>query len=152
MREQRFQATAEGRPRGGIAVLIPFDPDEAWGAKDRHYVAGSIEGIRVRGPLVSRDGDAWLELGPSWCRSGRVGPGDPVAVVLAPEGPQLDELAPDLQSALIEDPQARRTFESLATFYRSGFVRGIEDAKRPETRARRIAETVEALHAGRRER
>ena len=57
-----------------------------------------------------------------------------------------------MQAALIADPEARRTFESLATFYRKGFVRGIEDAKRPETRARRISEMLEALLAGRIER
>ncbi len=152
MRERRFQASVQGRSRGGIAILVPFDPNEAWGAKDRHYVAGSIAGIRVRGALASRDGGAWLELGPSWCRYPVVGPGDEAAVVLAPEGPQVDDLAPDVQAAFVADPTARRTFESLATFYRKAFVRSIEDAKRPETRARRIAETIEALHSGRRER
>jgi uncharacterized protein YdeI (YjbR/CyaY-like superfamily) len=41
---------------------------------------------------------------------------------------------------------------SLATFYRTGYVRWIEEAKRPETRARRIAETVEALAEGKKQR
>ena len=79
----------------------------------------------------------------------RVGPGDRVAVVLAPEGPRSTTWTPDVRAALLADPDARRTFESLATFYRNGFVRRIEDAKRPETRARRITEMVDALHAGR---
>ncbi len=149
---RRFETTIHGRARGGVAVEVPFDPDSAWGAKDRHHVAGSIAGIRVRGVLVSKAGTPWLELGPSWCRWPRVGPGDRVEVVLAPEGPQVDDLAPDVQAALLADPDARRTFESQATFYRKGFVRGIEDAKRPETRARRITEMVEALLAGRVER
>lgn len=42
--------------------------------------------------------------------------------------------------------------ESLATFYRKGYVRWIEEAKRPETRAKRITETVAALKAGKKER
>ena len=148
----RFQALIEARTNGGIAVQIPFDPDAAWGVKDRHYVAGSIAGIGVRGVLIRRDADPYLELGPSWCRAGVVKPGDRVSVSLDPEGPQFDGLAPDFQAALVADPPARRTFESLATFYRNGIVRDIEGAKRPGTRAGRIQETVEALRAGRRER
>jgi len=38
-----FPATLEPRPDGGVAIAIPFDPVEAWGDKDRHYVAGAIE-------------------------------------------------------------------------------------------------------------
>jgi len=148
MRTRRFDATVEAHRNGGIAIRVPFDPDEAWGAKDRHYVAGSIHGFRARGRLVNRGSDPYLELGPSWCRTGVVNPGDRVPVVLEPEGPQFDDLPPDLRDALAADPAARRAFESLATFYRNGFVRGVETAKRPDTRARRIAETIDALRAG----
>ena len=63
----------------------------------------------------------------------------------------MDELASDIADALSAEPDARRFFESLATFYRKGFIDWIEAAKRPETRARRITATVHALRAGRRE-
>ena len=53
--------------------------------------------------------------------------------------------------ALAADPDARAFFESLATFYRKGFLRPIEQAKRPETRERHIAAMMDALRAGRRE-
>ncbi len=148
----RFETSAKGRANGGIAVRLPADPDQTWGHKDRHHVAGSIAGMRVRGVIVQRGADPYLELGPSWCRAGIVKSGDRVTVILEPEGPQVDGLAPDFRDALAADPPARRRFESLATFYRNAFVRDVEGAKRPETRARRIRETIEALHAGRRER
>jgi len=148
----QFETAVEGRRSGGIAIRLPFDPDAHWGDKDRHYVCGSIAGIRVRGALVQRGADPYLELGPSWCRAGIVTAGDRVTVVLEPEGPQFGDLPPEFQEALAADPAARRSFEALATFYRKGFVRDIEGAKRPDTRARRIRETVEALRAGRRER
>ena len=147
MSSERFEAEIEGRTNGGIAIRVPFDPDRAWGEKDAHYVAGTIHGIRVRGKLVLRGRDPYLELGPAWCRSPGVAAGDRVQVVLEAEGPQLDTLPPDLRAALDADPVARRAFVSLATFYRKGFVRGVEEAKRPETRARRIAETLEALRS-----
>ena len=146
-----FRARAEPRPRGGITIALPFDPDSEWSAKDRHYVAGTIGGYRMRGVLSDAD-DRWLiSLGPAWCRDPRVGPGSDVDVVLEPEGPQLDTMAPDLAAALTAAPEARRLFESLAPFYRNGFVDWVEDAKRPDTRARRIEDTLTALRAGRRE-
>ena len=147
MRTERFEATVEGRRNGGIAIRIPFDPDDSWGEKDRHYVSGSIHRMPFRGRLVQRGADPYLELGPSWCRAGIVTAGDRVAVIIAPEGPQFDDLPTDFRDALAADPAARRAFESLATFYRNGYVRSIDDAKRAETRARRIRETLEALRA-----
>jgi uncharacterized protein YdeI (YjbR/CyaY-like superfamily) len=61
-------------------------------------------------------------------------------------------LAEDIAAALAAEPDARRFFESLATFYRKNFMRWIEGARRPETRAKRIAETVATLTSGKRER
>jgi hypothetical protein len=149
---RRFKATVEPQPRGGRAIRQPFDPSAEWGAKERHDVTGTVNGQRIRGPLTARDGGYLLELRPSWCRDERVVPGAEVVVELAPEGPRLESLADDFAAALSAEPQALRFFGSLATFYRKNFVRWVEEAKRPETRARRIAETVATLKAGQRER
>ena len=152
MTAQHFDAVLEPRPRGGVSVRLPFDPDIVWGRKDRHYVTGSIQRYGVRGVLVAVDDACYLHLGPSWCRDPRVGPGAHVSVMLEPEGPQVETMADDIRAALIDEPEARRFFESLATFYRKGYVDWIEGAKRPDTRARRIAEAIDALNAGLRER
>ena len=146
---QRFQADLERRARGGIVVRLPFDPDVVWGEKDRHYVRGTIGGQPMRGRLTVISGQAALELGPSWCRDPRVAAGRAAEVVIEPEGPQLDTIAPDLAVALRGEPKARRRFESLATFYRNGYVRWIEAAKRAETRTDRIRKAIAALAAGR---
>jgi hypothetical protein len=148
-----FTATIEPRARGGgIAIRLPFDPSAEWGNKQRHDVNGTIAGHRIRGPLIARDGAYFLEAGPAWCRDERLLPGAPVAVALAPEGPQLESLGSDFSAALEAEPEAVRFWGSLPTFYRKNFVRWVEDAKRPETRVKRIAETVATLKAGKRER
>ena len=146
-RFRQFEAVAEGRKGGGIAVRLPFDPDGEWGAKDRHYVNGSIHGFPVRGSLTRRDDAPYLELGPAWCRSGIVKDGDTVRVRLEPEGPQLEDLGPEFRAALDAHPDARRTFESLATFYRNDLVRSVDGVKRPETRARNLEAAMERLRA-----
>ena len=148
----RFTATVEARPRGGVTIRLPFDPSAEWGTRYRHDVTGSIGGYPVRGTIASTEGTHLLQLGPAWCRDPRVGAGYRVEVVLGPEGPQLATMAPDVAEAFAAAPEARRFFESLATFYRKGHIDWIESAKRPDTRAKRIAATIVALEAGQRHR
>ena len=150
--QKEFTAIVESRPGGGIAIKLPFDPSSVWGERGRYDVTGSINGYKVRGKLTPRAGGHVLQLGPAWCRDATVAVGAQVVVLLAPEGPQLGAMAEDIAAALDAEPAARRTFESLATFYRKNFIRWIEDAKRPETRAQRITETVATLKSGKRQR
>jgi len=92
-------------------------------------------------------------LGPAWRRDCRIGAGDEVTVVLAPEGPQRAELAPDVAAALEAEPAAAAFFDCLAQFYRRAYLRWIDATKRrPEVRAARIAEMIELLKAGEKER
>ena len=53
-----------------------------------------------------------------------------MTVTLTPEGPQVDDLPPDISGALIAEPAAQTFFESLPTFYRKNYLRWIEEAKR----------------------
>jgi hypothetical protein len=144
---QTFRALLEQHGKGA-RVSIPFDPNEAWGHKERHHITGWIGGCKVRGELRCEGGVWSLVLGPTWMRD-NLQPGREVEVVLAPEGPAL---AADVAAALTDSPSARSFFESLPTFYRNNFVRWIEEAKRPETRSKRIAEVVRLCINGRRER
>jgi len=76
-----------------------------------------------------------------------------VPVTLSPEGPQRDELAPDIAAAMAARPAARDFFDGLATFYRKGYLTWVNATRgRPEVRAARIAELVELLAAGRKQR
>jgi hypothetical protein len=131
--------------------VIPFDPDEVWGAKERHYVAGSINDHPFLGCLDCDRTPCILPIGPAWIRDNEVGDGANVPVILAPDGHQIATISPDIAAALTAEPQARACFESVAPFYRNNFIRWIESAKRPETRSGRIAEMVKLLKAGKRQ-
>lgn len=56
----------------------------------------------------------------------------------------------DLAAALARDAKARRFFDGLTPSHRREYLEWILEAKRPETRAKRLATTVEWLAAGRR--
>lgn len=151
-RARRFRTTLGGRRQGGVSIRLPFSPDEVWGQRARHDVSGTVAGHSTRGKLTQVDDGFELLLGPSWCRDPRMVAGAEVEVVLAPEGPGRGTMGNDVDSALDAAPDARAFFESLPTFYRKNYARWLDSAKRPETRARRVAEFVELLRAGRRER
>jgi Bacteriocin-protection, YdeI or OmpD-Associated/Domain of unknown function (DUF1905) len=128
-------------------IVLPFNPNDVWGFKQRHYIVGSVNGCRVRGPLDSNGTQYFLPLGAAWRRDNNLDAGANVDVVLSPEGPQSESLSPDVSSALDAEPEARAFFDALASFYRKNYVRWIESAKRPETRSARIAEMVKLLKA-----
>ena len=133
-----------------LGIVLPFDPNAVWGSRQRFHITGSVNGIKVRGPLAPEGEQVILVLGPAWLRDSGLAAGARVEVVLAPEGPQADH-APDIAAALEAEPGARAFFEALPTFYRNNFIRWIESAKRPETRKAHIAEMIELLKAGKRQ-
>jgi len=152
-RNQRFTTTVAAAPRGHVLIAVPFDPDAFWGSKSRHHVGGTVNGMRVRG-IVEADGDGFgFTLGPAWLRGCSLGVGDTVSVDIEPEGPQRADLAEDVAAALDAHPQAALFFDSLAQFYRRGYLRWIDATKRrPQQRPERIAEMIRLLEAGHKQR
>ena len=59
-----------------------------------------------------------------------------------------DMTPPDVEAALAAEPAALARWRAWAPTYRRQYIYWILDAKRPETRARRIAETVRRAAAG----
>ncbi len=150
---ETFDATLAADAGGRVVIRVPFDPDTSWGVKARHHITGTVGGRRVRGALEKLENGYGLILGPAWQRDGGLAPGSTVVVTLAPEGPQRAGLPPDVAAAFEADPEAASFFDSLATFYRKGYLRWVDATKRrPEVRAARIAEMVELLRAGHKER
>ena len=150
MSTQHFKTTitkAETR----TFIAIPFNPNDVWGVKGRHYITGTLNGHGIRGSLGSDGNQYFLPLGATWRRDNGLDVGDTVDVVLSPEGPQSESLSTDVAEALEAEPQAKAFFESLATFYRNTYIKWIESAKRPETRAARVKEMIELLKAGKKQ-
>jgi hypothetical protein len=110
-----------------------------------------IEGRKFRGKVESIEGRPALILGAAWIRDNPVALGQSLQVQIELEGPQSDEQPDDLRKAFAGNPAAAVFFDSLPTFYRNNYVRWLNDAKRHETRARRVVELMALLNAGNRE-
>jgi hypothetical protein len=153
MESQRFRAVVVAGSEDSAVITMPFDPDEAWGAKANHPVGGTIDGCRMRARLVLAGGGWVLTLAPKRLLGMGIAIGDEVAVELTPEGPQRGDLADDIAAALAASPAAGAFFDTLAQFYRKAYLRWIDaTSRRPDVRAARIAEVVDLLAAGIKER
>jgi hypothetical protein len=143
--EHRFTAPIES-DGSGAWVTVPFDVGATFGAK-RVPVSATIDGIAYRGSLVRMGGDchALGILKAIRTQLGK-GVGDTVEVVLERDDSVREvEVPADLASALAEHAGANEAFSALSYSHRREYVRWIEEAKRPETRARRVSSAIERL-------
>ena len=141
----RFQATLRSDARRRVYLPLPGEPEV-------RHLAGMVNGMRYRGAVESIDGSPALVLGPAWRRGCGLEAGDRVSVALEPEGPQRQDLAPDLAAALDASPAAA-FWDELAPFYRRAYLRWLDSTKRsPALRAERIATVVALLERGVKER
>jgi len=149
MREERFRAHVTADSRGHAVITVPFDPDEAWGAKAVHHVNGTVNGRRVRVTLAPGDTGWAFTLNPERIVRTGIAIGSDAIVELAPEGPQRADLADDFSAALAANLAAGAFFDTLAQFYRKAYLRYIDaTTRRPDVRAARIAEVVGLLADG----
>jgi hypothetical protein len=153
MLAKRFRVRVSADPRGHAVIALPFDPDEAWGAKAVHHVNGTVNDCRVRLTIAPGDSGWAFTLNPARMRAMGIAAGSDAIVELAPEGPQRADLADDISAALAANPAAGSFFDTLAQFYRRAYLRYIDaTTRRPDLRAARIAEVVGLLADGIKER
>ena len=147
MSAQRFVATLEQHGSGTV-VVVPFDLKEAFGS-GRPPVRATVNGYTFRTTLFTMGGHALLGLNRDVREAATVEPGQEVSVELERDDePRTLEVPSDLAAALDADPVVRETFDGLSYTHRKEYVRWIEEAKRTETRTRRVEKSVEMLREG----
>jgi hypothetical protein len=147
MSAQRFVATLEQHGSGTV-VVVPYDLKEAFGS-GRPPVRATVNGYTFRTTLFTMGGRALLGLNREVREAATVEPGQKVSVELERDDePRTVEVPSDLAAALDADPVVRETFDGLSYTHRKEYVRWIEEAKRTETRTRRVEKSVEMLREG----
>ena len=147
--KRSFAAPIERASGGGAYVTVPFDVESIFGKK-RVPVIATIDGVPYRGSLV-RMGTQCHVLGVLKEIREQIGKdvGDVVDIVIEEDArPRVVEVPHDLATALASHPEASEGFEQLSFSHRREYVRWIEEAKRSDTRASRIAEAVDMLSRG----
>jgi hypothetical protein len=134
--------------RGHAAAVILDDDQVATvgeGAK-RFPVRATINGFTWRTTVTRMRGEFLLGLNREVRESAGVQAGDSVEVALEldSEPPEV-EIPQALARALSADPDAQAAFERLAFTHRKEYARWVAEAKREETRDRRLARALDML-------
>jgi hypothetical protein len=144
--------TAELLPRGPAAafVLTPEQVAEVGQGRKRFPVVLTANGRTWRGSVASMGGEFLIGLSKQARADAGLEIGDVVALTVAPdEAPREVEVPAALAEALAGDPVAGAAYEKLAYTHRKEFARWVDEAKREETRSRRVAQALEMLREGR---
>lgn len=150
MGEIHFKAQLQ--PRGpAAAVVLDDDQVEAVGEGAKRFpVTATVNGYTWQTSVARMGGEFLLGLNRAVRESAGVQAGDEVEVVLALETtPRVVEVPPVLAEALAADPVAAAAFERMAASHRKEYARWITEAKRDETRDRRVQQALEMIRAGR---
>ena len=138
----------EANDSGGRWVECPFDAATEFG-QARPPVVGTVNGRPYRTRLMRYGGKtvmgftkeiraaAGIELG-----------GELLIEIELDPAPREVDVPEELAQALASDAPARAAFESLAFTHRKEYAQWIAEAKRPETKGRRVAKTLRMLVEG----
>lgn len=149
MKKYKFTAELRSVEPAGACVFFPYDVQAEFGTKGRVPVQATINGLPYTGSLIKYGNPLhMLPVLKAIRTEAGVTPGDTVEVELwRDEQIRTLEVPDDLQQQL-ESSGMLTIFEGLSYTHRKEYCRWITDAKKPETRTRRLEKAVEMLKAG----
>jgi hypothetical protein len=145
-RDFTFQAMIEDAGGGGAFVTVPFDVEATFGKKrikvrswiDGEFYRGSL--VRMRGPqhILGIRKEIRLKIGKQI--------GDTVEIKFEEDTePRVVKLSADIEEIINRNPDIKNTFHSLSYTHQREYMEWIEDAKREETRKKRMNQMVDQL-------
>ena len=149
--KQVFQTILRAGGEAGAWTLIdvPFDAAKAWGRRGRIAVIGVINGFPFRSSIFPQgNGTHMLMVNKTLQKGAGVKRGDRVQVELSLDAaPRVAEPPREFQKALAKNKAARSSFASLSYSHQKEYCDWIGQAKKPETKSRRISEALKRLVA-----
>lgn len=148
-KEIEFDAEIIGGEKGGMGVYVPFDVPAVFGTRGQVKIICTIDGEPYRGSLAPMGGKHLLIILKRIREKIGKKAGDTVRIVLKQDTePRTIKVPEDFTAALAENQKAKEVFDTFAYTHRKEYVTWIEEAKRPETRERRIAKAVDMIANG----
>ncbi|MEA2174843.1 MAG: hypothetical protein QOD00_2435 [Blastocatellia bacterium] len=149
MTKIEFTARLETVEQGGVYFTLPRQESEKFGTRGRVPVKGTLNGYPFRSSIFpTGDGGHFMGVNKEVRDGAKVNAGERVRLVMETDAaPRTVTLPPDLDQALGKSTHTRASFDKLSYTHRKEYVQWVEAAKRPETRARRIAQVLARLSA-----
>lgn len=146
----KFRAVLESTGRTTTGIAVPDEVVEALGGGGKPKVVATVNGYAFR-TSIARMGDRYL-LGVSAERrtAAGVSAGDVLDVgVELDTAPRTVDVPDDLAAALAAEPAARQFWDTLSYSNQQWHALQVTGAKSADTRARRVARSIEMLRARR---
>ncbi len=149
MKTYRFTGRIETAGEGGACVFFPYDVQKEFGTLGRVPVKVKFDGVPYTGTMI-RYGAPQHMLPMLKAIREQIGkqPGDMVDVEVEKDETERTVEIPPAFAAILKSEKLLAGFEKLSYTHRKEYVRWITEAKKEETRERRMAKAVELLKAG----
>ena len=145
----KLKTTLQATGGNTTGIEIPPEAVEKLGGGKKSTVGVTINGLTYRTSIGSMGGKFLLPVSAERRAAAGIKAGDTVEVELVLDTTPREVAVPaDFSAALQADKAAQAAWDKLAFSHRQRHVLAIEEAKTPETRARRIAKAVETLKGG----
>jgi Bacteriocin-protection, YdeI or OmpD-Associated/Domain of unknown function (DUF1905) len=140
-----FRATFGGDDGQAPVVIVPFDVKAAYGHA-RPKVKVTVNGVTLRTTVAVYGGTSYIGFRKAICDAAGLQLGKTITVAIEPDTePRVVDVPDDLAQALAKHAPARKRFEALSYSHRREHAQWVAEAKKPETRERRIASVIEML-------
>lgn len=144
---ETFEGTIVVNDGGGAWVEVPGEVIAALGGGGRIPVRATFDGVAYRGSIASMGGCMALGILKGIRSELGKGDGDAVTVTVERDTAERTVEVPEDLAAALGEAGLREAFDKLAYSHRREHVQAINDAKKPETRQRRIGKALEMLRS-----
>ena len=128
-------------------IELPFDPKEKFG-KVRAPVKVTVNGYTFKTTIAAMGGPPCVGMRTSYREAAGLEGGERVEIRIdLDDEPRVVTPPADLVKALKAAPPAWDRWQELSFTHQREHAEAVADAKKPETRARRIAKSVEMVRA-----
>jgi hypothetical protein len=144
-----FTTTLRAEPgKGDIALIeVPGDVRAVFGMA-RPPVVAKLGTYAFRTTIAVYGGKSYVGVRKSHREAGKLEPGQTLRVVLElDDAPRTVTPPKELAAVLAKDKTARAAWDALSFTHQKEHAEAIEDAKKPETRAKRVEKAVAMLRA-----
>jgi hypothetical protein len=146
MKKYKFSAKIQAGDGGGAYVLFPYDTEKEFATKGKVPIQATIDGVPYTGSLI-KYGFPQHTLGVLKAIREQInkGPGDTIEVVVWKDEAERSLAVPDHFAQLMEKEGLLPFFEQLSYTHRKEYCRWITEAKKEETRSKRLEKAIEML-------
>ena len=149
MKKYKFKAQLQAGRGGGAYVFFPYDVEKEFGTKGKVPVQATFDGVPYKGSLFKYSYSQHV-LGILKSIREQIGkqPGDTVDLAIwKDEELRTVEIPADFRNRLKKE-SLLPIFEKLSYTHRKEYCRWITEARKEETRLRRLEKAVEMLRNG----